>query len=127
MAKQHTVLIIEDDPDQIFLYETEFTIHGFNVKTAVNGIHGLREAEKEQPDIILLDEVMEEMNGLATLKNLKINEKTKDIPVILFTNLEKEEKESEARALGAVDFVVKSKIMPKDMVARVKQFLKGRG
>jgi two-component system cell cycle response regulator len=124
MSKPKTVLIIEDDPDQIFLYETEFTIHGFQVKIAPNGLAGLEAAEKEQPDLILLDEVMEEMTGLVTLKKLKENQKTKNIPVILFTNLEKDEKEQEARQLGAVDFVVKSKVMPKDLVARVKQCLK---
>ena len=122
--KPKTVLIIEDDPDQIFLYETEFTAHGFQVKTAPNGLEGLSAAEREQPDIILLDEVMEEMTGINALKNLKENEKTKAIPVILFTNLEKEEKEQAARSLGAVDFVVKSKVMPKDLVARVKRHLR---
>lgn len=123
-TKGKKVLLIEDDPDQLFLYETEFTVHGFDVVKAHNGLEGLGVAESTQPDIILLDEVMEEMNGIATLENLKKNPKTKDIPVILFTNLEKEEKEKDALELGAIDFVVKSKIMPREMVARVKMHLK---
>ena len=67
------ILLIEDDPDQVFLYLTKFKMEGLKLLTAKNGVEGLAMAKKEKPDIILLDIVMDEMDGMEVLERLKKN------------------------------------------------------
>ena len=81
------ILLIEDDPFLLSMYSTKFEIEKFNVVVADDGEKGLALANKEAPDIILLDILMPKMNGFEVLENLKAVKKTKDIPVILLTNL----------------------------------------
>ena len=123
MNDQKTILLIEDDPDQILMYDTEFTAHGFNVLTAKNGEEGIETAKAKHPDIIIIDELMEGMNCTDALKILKEDSGTKDIPVIIFSNLEKEEMALKAKELGAADYVIKSKVVPREMVERIKKIL----
>ena len=117
------ILIIEDDPDQIFMYETEFSVHGFNVLTTSKGSEGIKMAGEERPDIILVDEIMEEMSGLDVVKAIKGNASTKNIPIIIFSNLAKEDMAEKAKELGATDYIVKSRVVPRELVDRVKSHL----
>lgn len=123
MTEQKTVLLVEDDPDQILMYDTEFTAHGLNVITAKNGEEGIETAKAKHPDIILVDELMEGMNGTEALKVLKQEPETKDIPVIIFSNLEKSEMAVKAKEMGAADYVIKSKVVPREMVDKIKAIL----
>lgn len=118
------ILFIEDDPDQIYLYETKFRLEGYNFISAINGTEGLKKAVQEKPHLILLDILLYEENGIDVLKKLKQNKKTKDIPVIVFTNFDKEEINKQALALGALDYVIKSKVVPLEIVKRVAAALK---
>lgn len=122
MAKR--ILIIEDDPDQILLYKTEFEIHGFEVATERKSTNGEQKAMEFMPDLILMDLLMEEMNGLEVLAKIKQNNKINKIPVLIFSNFEKQEKGAEALRLGAVDYIIKSKTMPKELVQKVNAIIK---
>ncbi|MCX6786128.1 MAG: response regulator [Candidatus Komeilibacteria bacterium] len=117
------ILFIEDDPDQIFLYTTKFKLEGYNFICAKNGIDGLKLAEKEKPNLILLDILLGNESGIDALKNLKTNKKTKDIPVIVFTNFTKKETVEQSLALGAVDYIIKSKVVPSEIVKKVAETL----
>ncbi|MCX6786121.1 MAG: response regulator [Candidatus Komeilibacteria bacterium] len=117
------VLFIEDDPDQIFLYQTKFKLEGYNFISSRDGKAGLNLAEKEKPNLILLDVLLGDENGIDILKNLKTNEKTKNIPVIVFSNFAKKETIEQALTLGAVDYIIKSKVVPSEIVKKVAETL----
>ena len=118
------ILLIEDDPDQILMYETEFRAHGFEIVSTRKGKEALGLAKKENPDLILLDIILPDLYGLDVLKQLKRDKETKDIPVILLTNLVKEEAAKRSIKQGAVDYLVKTHFPPRLVVARVKEVLK---
>ncbi|MBI5221183.1 MAG: response regulator [Candidatus Magasanikbacteria bacterium] len=123
-SKKVKILLIEDDPDQVYLYSTKFQLEGLNMVTAKNGVEGLALVKKEKPDLILLDIVMEEMDGIEVLKNLKKDNGTRDIPVVILTNLAKKELLDQSKKLGAIGFWSKSEVLPQDIVDRVKNILK---
>lgn len=124
--KQKIILLVDDDPLIIRMYEAHFKREGFRVLTASNGEEALVQIAKERPDIILLDVMMPKMNGVETLKKLKSDDHTSGIPVIMLTNLgDKEEDVEGAKKLGARDYLVKSEVQLKELSAKVKEILGG--
>ena len=119
------ILIVEDDELIARLYEKAFGFEGYQVEVAHNGREGLDAVERNKPTLILLDIMMPEMNGLEVLDHLKSNEKTKDIPVIVLTNLAGEHDAEEVLAKGAVKYIIKSEHNPKEIVDLVKGILAG--
>jgi CheY-like chemotaxis protein len=118
------ILLIEDDKDQILLYQTKFELSGYGFLAAENGPKGLEMAEKNQPGIILIDLLMAGMDGIEVLEKLKKNPKTRNIPSIIVTNLDKHELAQKAMDLGALDFIVKSRVPLREMMVRIESFLK---
>lgn len=118
------ILLIEDDPDQLLMYRVQFESAGYTFTTANDGPQGLALAKIERPDLILLDIVMDEMDGLEVLKRLKSDPETKEVKVLLLTNLVVEEKINEGKRLGALDYIIKSQVLPADLVKRVKGYLR---
>lgn len=119
--KKH-ILLVDDDPLVIRMYQNKLTKDGYEVKTASNGEEGLISIMKEKPDLILLDVMMPKMNGVETLKRLKADSKTKNIPVIVLTNLgDNPEDVDAAKELGALDYLVKANITLKTLSERVKE------
>ncbi len=112
MAK---ILIIDDEEPILNMYGE--ALGGHEVMYAVNGQEGLELAQKETPDIILLDIVMPKFNGLDVLDMLKNNKDTDTIPVIMLSNLPKEVSADRARELGAAGYFVKAEFEP-DKIAR---------
>ncbi len=118
------VLYIEDDADLAEIFRYKFEADGFQFFTAVNGHDGLIIAEEEQPDVILLDILMEEVDGFEVLKDLKAGLLTKKIPVIILTNLEDRATKEEMRKLGATDFLIKAKVVPEQVIKKIEEILK---
>ena len=118
------ILLIEDDPDQIFLYRSKFELEGLELVSSRYGSEGLRLAREQKPDIILLDLVLIAESGLDVLATLKKDPITHNIPVMILTNLVQKDVETKAKELGAVDFLVKTDMMPSDVVKRVREILK---
>lgn len=118
------ILLVEDDPFLLSMYSTKFEIEGFTVLSADNGEDGLRLSTTERIDIILLDILMPKMNGFEVLEELKKNEKTKKIPVILLTNLNQKDEIERGLALGADDYLIKAHFMPSEVVEKIKKVLK---
>ena len=119
------ILIVEDDPLISRMYETVFKFEGFDVDVARNGEEGLEHVRTGKPKMILLDVMMPKMSGIEVLENLKANPSTKAIPVVVLTNLSGMSDAERALELGAVKFIVKSKNKPKEIVAQIKEVLKG--
>lgn len=104
--KLHTVLIIDDLPTNIEILNS-ILCSDYEILFATNGEEALIIAAKAVPDLILLDVVMPDMNGYEVLKRLKVDEKTKDIPVIFVTSMDSEDDESAGLNLGAIDYITK--------------------
>lgn len=122
MAK---ILIIEDDPLMLRMYQKIFKFEGFTVVVASNGEEGIDTARKEKPTLILLDIMMPKMNGLEVLDKLKLDPNTKKIPVVMLTNLAGSHDAEKALTLGAVKYIVKSEYDPKQVTNMVKEILAG--
>ena len=101
------ILAIDDEADVLDFLELVLQRTGYQVVTAPNGTDGLIRAHVERPDLILLDIMMEEMDGWETLKLLKLDEASRDIPVIIVSA--RTEPKDKIRALqeGAIDYITK--------------------
>lgn len=109
------ILIIEDDPYVRRFYERLFRVEEHEVKMAKDGEEGLFLVNSFKPDLILLDIIMPVMNGLDVLKELKSKPETKDISVVMLTNIDDHETMQMAVKLGAQSFVVKAKVPPEQL------------
>ncbi len=118
------VLIIEDDSLIAKVYATRLKTDGHQVFIAENGETGLEMAKKEIPQAILLDLMMPKVSGLEVLASLKKDPKTSKIPVIVYSNLSREEEVAKAKALGAVAFITKAEVTPQQVVTKIESYLK---
>ncbi len=123
MPKTKKVLIVEDDSVLGSMYKIKFETNGFTVMVATNGSDGLEKAKKDDFDIILLDIIMPQLDGFSVLAELKKDAKTKEVPVIMLTNLGTEEDKKKGKEMGAVDYIVKSSLTPTQVSDKVKEFL----
>ncbi len=122
MAK---VLIIEDDPFMRSLYKNTFELEGFQVELANDGEKGLNAAKANVPDIILLDIMMPQMNGLQALEQLKLDPDLQKIPVAMLSNLTEEQDAQKALSKGALKYIIKSEYEPQEIVSMVREILRG--
>ena len=120
------ILIVEDDFFIRELYDRQFNKEGFTVLTSEDGPDGLVKASQEKPDLILLDIMLPKLNGLDLLRTLKSKPETKDIPVILLTNLGQESVIKEGFEYGAESYLIKSAYTPSQIIDEVKNFLSQR-
>ncbi|OGM12191.1 hypothetical protein A2Z22_05175 [Candidatus Woesebacteria bacterium RBG_16_34_12] len=119
------ILIVEDDPLVSRMYQTVFEFEGFEVELARNGEEGIEKLKKEKPVMILLDIMMPKMSGIDVLRELKADIKTKNIPVVVLTNLSGDKDAEKALELGAVKFIIKSKNKPREIVKQIREILAG--
>ena len=120
------ILIVEDEEILLTALSEELKQEGFNVVGAKDGVEGVETAAKEQPDLVLLDLVMPRLDGIGALKQLKEAANTKDIPVVILTNLSDYDKISDALSLGAMDYLVKANYRLEDLVNKIKTVLERR-
>jgi len=121
MAK---ILIIEDDSLIAKVFSTRLERDGHGVFTAEDGNSGLLLAKKEIPDVILLDLMMPKVSGLEVLGQLKKDPRTQKIPVLVYSNLGREEEISKAKTLGAAEFITKADSTPQQVVEKIESYLK---
>lgn len=113
------ILIVDDDTVGRMTLERLLQTEGYRVETAVNGLEGLDKAKKLQPDLILLDVIMPEMNGFEVCRELRKDSVLSDVPVLMLTALEDEESRLEGIKAGADDFISKP-YQPTVLRAKVK-------
>lgn len=118
------IQLIEDDPLLSRMYERLFTIHGYDLLVDLDSQAGLERAKVEKPDLIMLDVMMPNLNGLEVLKLLKDDSATQSIPVVIISNVEDEDTQKQASALGAVGYIIKSKSDPDGVVEYIAQKIK---
>jgi len=117
------VLVVEDDIFLVNVHKKKLAKEGFEVIVAGNGNEALDLAQKNKPDIILLDLIMPMKDGFQTLKELKANPDLKNIKVIIFSNLSQEEDKQRAMEAGAVDYIVKANVSFREIINQVKHHL----
>lgn len=117
------ILIIEDDRYISKMYQLKLNIEGYEVEVAENGKIGYETSQKFLPEIILLDILMPEMDGFETLKALKGNASTKNIPVLIMSNLGQEDHIQKGKELGAIGYIVKTQYTPAKVVETIKEVL----
>ncbi len=123
MAK---ILLIEDDPLMVRMYQRKLVNDGYDVAIAVNGEEGMVKIRSFHPDLVLLDIMMPKLNGLQVLERTKSDPTISSIPIMLLTNLGGSEEDIErGLELGAVAYLVKSAYRPDEVISKVKEVLAG--
>ncbi len=118
------ILWVEDDVFLSGLIGQRFGGLGAMLFSANNGQQALEIAKMEKPDIILLDILLPGIGGFEILKSLKDNPETKNIPVIILSNLSQKSDVAKGKELGAVSFLVKATVNLDEIVDEVKRVLK---
>ena len=118
------ILFIEDEISLQTTLGGALKEAGFEIENAYDGETGLKTAQTSKPDLILLDLILPKMDGFQVLKDLKSGAGTKDIPVIVLTNLESADDVGKVIALGATTYLVKSNYELGDIVTKIKEILK---
>lgn len=117
--------IIDDDEFILELYERVFKLDKHETETAHDGVeaYSMLNKMKDLPDVIVLDIMMPRMNGFEFLEKVKADEKLKNIPVIILSNLYGREDRKKGVELGAASYMVKSEHEPKEVVSEAKKVL----
>lgn len=125
--KNTRILLIEDDKFLRRACEVGLKKRGFTVLTAVDGEEGLRRARSELPDLILLDMIMPRLSGMQALQELKKDEQTRGIPVVVLSNSSVEADRQKAQELGAIGYLIKASLSLRELGDKVLGFIEARG
>jgi len=121
-ATTSTILLVEDDSDWRHLVAYHLTNAGFTVIEAEDGVAALREANREPPDLIILDVRLPQMSGLDVCRELRAGIRTEQVPIIMLTARTRAQDLQQAYAAGATDHVAKP-FSPRDLVERAEKAL----
>lgn len=120
------ILFVDDDNFLRKVYEAELKEKNFDVILAQDGEEGLEKAQLEDPDLIILDMIMPKKSGFEVLTELQRNPKTRNIPVIILSNLGQEDDKKKGVDLGAVDYLIKDNITLGTLVEKINQYLNSK-
>ena len=118
------VLIIDDSPTELHLFQNMLEKNGFDTLVADSGEEGLRQAKTSRPDCILMDVVMPGMNGFQATRKLTRDPDTAAIPVIMVTTKDQETDKIWGMRQGAVEYIVKP-VAEQQLVATINQVMAG--
>lgn len=117
------ILLVEDDPMIVEMYKMRLEEEGFEVLITDRGSEALEWAISRRPEVVLLDIILPEVDGFSILQNLKNSQETKDIPVLLLTNLGQESDQEKGRQMGVTDYFVKSQHTPADIIQKINSII----
>ena len=120
---QKKILFIEDEEIFLEMFGQKLRQDGYTVETANNGAWGLKEALSKDFDLFIIDMMMPAMTGDEIIEKLKLEEKTKNIPIIVFSASVEEHIEQKVKEMGANEFFVKTKIIPSELSKKVGELL----
>lgn len=116
-----TILVVEDEQNILDLLKIIFSSE-YNVLTAANGRQALEVVESQLPDLILMDIMMEDMDGMTALKEIKANEKTKDVKILMLSAKCQKSDMDEAEKHGALGFITKP-FDPNQLLETIKKVI----
>jgi len=117
------ILVVDDLPENVFMFQDRLEKEGYEVVTAYDGKTGVAKATSDMPDLILLDVMMPEMTGIEVCKILKQDPITADIPIIIITAKSGADDAKEGLEAGAFDYI-KKPFEKVEMLARINSALK---
>ncbi|MCJ7722508.1 MAG: response regulator [Anaerolineales bacterium] len=117
------ILCIEDEPEMVDLIRLILNRRGFVVKGATGGIEGLEMIRKELPDLVLLDLMMPDMDGWEVYQQMKADEKTRHIPVIVVTAKAQSIDKVLGLHIAKVDDYIAKPFSPKDLLSSIDKIL----
>ena len=118
------ILVIEDESALLFALKAQLSHAGYEIDAALSGEEGINKAHASKPDTIILDLMLPEMSGFEVLEKLKTDTKTKDIPVLIASNLADTDSIEHGKELGAVDYIVKTQYSLEKITERIEDVLK---
>lgn len=121
--KKQTVLLVEDDLFIATAYKDGLERDGLSVMLVTDGKEAMEYLEENTPDVILLDIILPVMDGFEVLETIKGDQRLKEIPIIILSNLGQETDIERGTALGAIDYLVKSDHTLADVIKVVKSHL----
>jgi CheY-like chemotaxis protein len=119
----HKILVVEDDFDLQMLMTKKLTMEGFEVIQATTGQDALN-LLKQKPDLILLDILLPDIDGLTVLSEIVQDEQAKKIPVIILSNLADSSAVEQAAAIGKYEYLVKAKTDLNTVVNKIREYLR---
>lgn len=122
-GKRNEILIVDDTSDNLTILTQILTQKGYIVRPALSGVLALKAVQKTLPDLVLLDIMMPGIDGYEVCRQLKTDERTRDIPILFISALDEKTDKVKAFQLGAVDFITKP-FRTEEVLARVKTQLK---
>jgi len=120
MATKHIIVLIEDDKYIYRAYKDGLERVGFEISVAFNGEEGIEKVRFEKPALVLLDLIIPGKNGFEVLEEMKMDDVLKKIPVVILSNLGQDSDIKKAKALGAVDYLIKANFSMKEVIEKVK-------
>lgn len=117
------ILLVDDDKYIVRAYKDGLERAGFEVRTASDGNEALEKIKKDLPDLILLDLIMPVKNGFEVLEELKVDDEMKKIPVVILSNLGQDTDVEKGKALGAVDYLIKTDYSMKEVIEKAKFYV----
>lgn len=124
MHKPLSILLIEDDSFISGMYQTKLSGLGYQVELIEEGEAAAARLQADPlPDLVLLDVVLPKKDGFEILEQLRADARTKQLPVILLTNLGQKPDVERGLKLGADDYIIKAHYTPSEVVEKIKQVL----
>jgi DNA-binding response OmpR family regulator len=118
------ILLIEDEKMLADMYKERFEREGFEVICSLDAERGFELAKKEKPDLIILDILLPEKNGISFLEEKIKAPEIAQIPVIALSNYDHPETRKRALELGVKEYIIKTDYTPKEIVEKIKKYLK---
>jgi DNA-binding response OmpR family regulator len=117
------ILVVEDDEFISRMYVAKLEREGFDVLSATDGQTALDTILSDRPDLVILDVMLPKRDGFSVLAEVKRHQETKDIPVVVLTNLSQQEQVDRCFSLGAKECLIKAHFTPGEVVAKVREHL----
>ena len=126
MANTQSILLVEDDSFISGMYQTKLSSLGYQIELVEDGQAAWeRISNGPLPDLVLLDVVLPKKDGFEVLEEIRGGKETKDLPVILLTNLGQKPDIERGVKLGADDYIIKAHFTPSEVVEKIQKVLEG--
>jgi len=116
-----SILLVEDDPFLVDLYDTKLKSEGFEVEIATKGSEVFKKLMEKKPDLLLLDIVLPDVDGWEILEKIRENENLRDIKIFVLSNLGEKRDIEKARELGVTEYLIKAHYKPSEVVEEIKK------
>lgn len=123
MSEKKYILVVEDDMAYASVYKRKLEAEGFDVLVVNDGEAALQAVKQRKPDLIILDLLMPKKDGFTVLVELKNSADTRNVPVLVATNLSQEVDVDKAMKAGAADYFVKSNISISEVIEKIRKYL----